>query len=73
MINFQTILSLINAIGPALAATNEVKQLVQQAIDTFTKPQEQQALKDAYAKALIAADRAHDDLQASVAAHTTSG
>lgn len=63
--NVTTVMKLLPAIGPVIAALPEFKALFSEIVATFAV-RDQDELKRAYAMALDRANEAHDDLQALV-------
>lgn len=67
MFDFKSILNLLPAVGPVVAALPEFKKVFDQIVGTF-KEDDQAELKEAYADLIADNDAGHARLQAKLAA-----
>lgn len=64
--NLQSILALLPAVGPVVAALPEFKKVYDQIVDTFNN-NDQQTLREAYKDIMAENDEGHARLQAKLA------
>lgn len=67
MFDFASVLKLLPAVGPAVAALPEFKKVFDQIVSTF-KSDDQEQLKEAYADLVAENDEGHKRLQDKLAA-----
>lgn len=66
MFKLENVLQLLSAVGPAVAGLAEFKQIFDQIVATFNKP-DQSTLRDAYQDLMADNDEGHARLQAKLA------
>lgn len=63
MFDLKSVLKMLPAVGPVVAALPEFRAVFDQIVATFSKPADQATLKDAYADLIADNDEGHRRLQ----------